>query len=97
MFIESLSPNTIAIDPWVNNSYNVPVTPMKTNTIRAKILGHRNNITKLNVFTKQGAIIGYTRSPLLLAPGNNTEYDKRWVHTNEAEIEFQNCRKEFHS
>jgi len=73
---------------------------MKNPQIKAKVLGHRNNVTKLNIFFPfpKGATIGYTRTPNKVAPGAIEEFDLRFVHwPGSPSCEFPELHEEFHA
>ena len=80
-------------------SFNVPVTIdriMKTPLFpKAKVLGHRNNVAKINVFMPTGAIIGYTRSPIKVALGGIQDFDARFLHFPTDPM-FRELHSEFH-
>ena len=79
-------------------SFNVPVHIMKANTfVKAKILGSRNHVTKLNVFLPTGATIAYTRSPITKSPGEIQDFDRRFIHFHETDLQmFTELHRDFH-
>lgn len=84
-----------------HESNQVPVTiHMKNPEIKAKVLGIRNGVTKLNVFYPfpQGATIAYTRTKPKVAPGLIDTFDQRFVHHPKSPShEFPELHTEFHA
>lgn len=89
-----------------HKSKQVPVTVMKepikyfpkNPLVKAKTLGNRNGVTKINAFLPTGATICYTRQPLKVALGQTQEYDLRFIHyPNSPSHQFPELHAEFHA
>jgi len=83
-----------------HESTQVPVTIIMKPEIKAKILGCRNGITKINAFFPypQGATICYTRTRSKVAPGGIDTFDSRFIHHQKSQsCEFPELHQKFHA